>query len=153
MKKVTLVLGLSILMAMVSACTNSKDENQNKDTPKKVLEVKKDDLHTEQGYEKMLKKYGITLYKNSKFKKIKNTNDGINAIYDVNNVSQEEKEKVKKYIDNELDKLKKSGWGVEKSFGMAMKKESNYKVAIQITQSYVSDLKIHRISYSYGKVY
>jgi hypothetical protein len=156
MKNLTFFLIVIALSIAMLSCSNSdnKTEKNSKDDSEQAVKTEKQDLLTQQGFEKMLAGYGITLYADAKFEKInKNSSDDIVATYNVNNLSEESKQKVKDYISSELSKLKNSGWKVEESFGMAMKKEGNYTTAIQIGQNYAPDLEIHSITYSFGKVY
>ncbi len=155
MKKVTLILIVVSALALFSCGNSDKKTNENSNNNSEQADkTEKQDLFTQQDFEKILSGYGITLLSDMKFENIKeNSNDEIVATYAVNNLSEESNQEVKDYIVNELLKLKNAGWGVEESFGMAMKKENEYKVAIQINQSYAPDLKIHTIIYSYGKVY
>ena len=151
MKKATLVISVAIAL-ILSACGNANKNNDSKQTTEEKSE-KVQGVMSQQDFEKILEKYGISLYADMEFESIKNNGDEIGAQYTVPDLSEENHQKAKEYIANELSKLKNDGWGVEESFGIAMKKEDNYKVSIQFTQRYASDLKIHWVVISYGKVY
>jgi hypothetical protein len=156
MKKATLIVTVIILSITMFSCSggNSKsNSDNNKDNSKQVNETKKQDLLTQQGFEKMLSEYGITLYSEMKFESIKKKGDDINITYNVPDLSEESHQKIKDYIANELLKLKNEGWGVEESCGLAMKKENNYNVGITISEGYAPEYKLHSIIYTYAKVY
>ncbi len=155
MKTLTLItIAFSVLVLF--SCGNSDTKtNENNNKSEQVNTTNEEpDLTKQEDFEKMLSGYGISLYPDIVLKKIKtNSNDEIVATYNVSDMSAESKQKINDYISNELLKLKNAGWGVEETLKIAMKKENNYKVGIQINQSYAPDLKLHTIIYSYSKVY
>ena len=155
MKKVTLIISIAGLL-VVSACGNSNKQTENNDeqsiaTSDKTTKEEVPKLQTKEGFEKMLKDYGIAVYPDAKFKNIKRNDDGDFVItYTIDDLSSESHEKVKEYIANAFASLKEDGWNTEPSFHIAMKKEGDHKVAIQINEAYVTDYKFHELSISYG---
>lgn len=160
MKKSTLIfVGIALATLLLSSCGNSDKQSETnssntKDT-KQVNEKKVSDLLTQQGFEKMIAGYGISLYPNIKFKEIKEKNNGdIMITYIVPDKSEESHQKLKEYIANEFSKLEKNGWGTMPTMtgGIAMKKEGNKKIAIQINEAFYKPGNLHELAVSFGAV-
>jgi len=155
MKKITVMMSIATL-SMLIACGNSSKQSVNNDdqtitVSEKITNEKVSNLQTKEGFEKMLKDYKISIYSNAKFKDIKKKGNGDFVItYIIDDLSSASHEKVKKYIAKAFANLKENGWGTEPSFHIAMKKEGDYKVGIEINEVYVTSLKLHKLIISYG---
>jgi hypothetical protein len=90
--------------------------------------------------------HGIYLYPNLKFKNIKENDDGdIKIIYTVPALSDESHEKVCDYIEKEFSKLENNGWNTMPAAHIAMKKDGNKKIAIQINEAFYKPGNLHDI--------
>ena len=154
MKNVTLSLILVLVFALVSCGdTETKNDSEKVDAVEQAANLEQENLLTQENFEKVVKGYGLDLYPEMKFKSIKQKGDDIVATYSVADLSVESKQKVADYIAKEFAKKKEAGWGVNEHVGIAMKKENEYKIGIEIGQAYNSKMGIHNIVISYGKVY
>jgi PBP1b-binding outer membrane lipoprotein LpoB len=156
MKKYTLFIGLA-LMLFLTSCGNSGNQsetnNSNDRDTKQVSEKKVSDLLTQQSFEKMLNIHGISLYPDLEFKNIEENDDGdIKIIYTVPDLSDESHEKVCSYIDTEFSKLENNGWNTMPAAHIAMKKDGNKKIGIQINEAFYKPGNLHEIYITYGTV-
>ncbi len=155
MKKVTVIMSIAALL-ILTACGNSNKQTSNNDeqtiaTSEETTKEEVPNLQTKEGFEKMLKDYGISIYPDAKFNNIKRNGNGDFVIrYTIDDLSGESHEKVKEYIANAFANLKENGWGTEPSFHIAMKKEGDHKVGIEINEAYNTDIKLHELIISYG---
>ncbi len=160
MKKITFILSFSLLL-FATSCGNS--ENKTKEKAEKKSDVKTEetspkpsvDFSTQAGFEKQLAAYGIQLYPNLTFEEIKgDPEDEVTIIYTLPDFSNESKDKVSQYIEEQIKSLQNKGWkGMVKPVAIAYKKEDDHKASIQISQTIYHEGKIHYLSYTYGRVY
>ncbi len=159
MKKIVLILVAIVILTATMLLSSHKTSNslntnssQSKGT-NQVNEKKVENLLTQEKFENKIKSYGVSLYPNIKFKEIKENGDGdIVITYTIPDKSEGSHQKVKDYIAGEFSKLKKNGWDTMPTAHIAMKKQGNNKISIQINTVFYKSSKLHKLYFTLGTV-